>query len=497
MFKMKYIMITAFAGLVLGGCKKEYLDINTNPNTATESVITPDLAMAAQLTSSAGRNASSYDVLARWLGYWSASGDYSRSTVEMSYNITTDSYTGLWEGGFYTAGQYKSIEKKSKELGWTYYEGISKIMGAMEMMNIVDIYNNLPYTTAFDLAGNIRPTYDKGEDVYKALFAQIDAGIGLIKGADVNLNRNIGKQDIMFGGDKVKWAKFGNTLKLKMLLHTVNTTTFNAQAEIAKISAEGSGFIGNGLSAEVQPGYTSDRPNPFYAAHLFNAQNGNESDNYNRANNFSLNLLSGLNDIRATYIYRAPKNGGGLKGTDYGANANAANCSNCTSGIGTGIGKSFTMPMWVMTSVEAQFLIAEATIRGWISGDAQAAYSLAVTESFKWLMGAASGSAAATDYLATGNTKITWPATGTLQDKLAVMAWQKYIGLNGIGMLESWNDVRRLGVVQPPLSIAPERGSNPIPVRLLYPSSEYNYNSANVKAEGTINQFTSKVFWHK
>ena len=362
MFKMKYIMIMAFAGIILSGCKKDYLDINTNPNSATESVITPDLALAAQLNSSAARNASSYDVLARWLGYWSASGDYSRSTVEMSYNITTDFAAGLFEGGYYTAGQYKSIEKKSKELGWTYYEGISKIMGAMEMMNVVDIYNNVPYTTAFDLAGNIRPTYDKGEDVYKALFAQIDAGIALIKAADVNLNRNIAKQDIMFGGDKVKWAKFGNTLKLKMLLHTVNTTTFNAQAEIAKINTEGSGFIGNGLSAEVQPGFTSDRPNPFYSAHLFNAQNGNESDNYNRANNFSLNLLSGLNDLRANYIYRAPKNGGGLKGTDYGANANAANCSNCTSGIGTGIGKSFTMPMWVMTSVVAAVEPAEAPI---------------------------------------------------------------------------------------------------------------------------------------
>jgi len=65
MFKMKYIMIVAFAGIILSGCKKDYLDINTNPNSATESVITPDLALAAQLNSSAARNASSYDVLAR------------------------------------------------------------------------------------------------------------------------------------------------------------------------------------------------------------------------------------------------------------------------------------------------------------------------------------------------------------------------------------------------------------------------------------------------
>ena len=290
MFKMRNILTIAIVGILLSGCQKDYLDINTNPNSATESVVTPDLALAAQLTSSAGRNASSYDFLARWLGYWSASGDYSRSTVEMSYNITTDFATGLWESVYYTAGQYKTIEKKSKDLGWSYYEGIAKIMGAMEMMNIVDVYNNLPYTKAFDLAGNIRPTYDKGEDVYKALFAKIDSGIALIKTADLNVNRNIAKQDIMFGGNKTNWYKFANTLKLKMMLHAVNTTVFNVSTEMGKISAEGSGFIGGGLNAQVQPGYTSDRPNPFYASKMFNAQNGNEADNYNRANNFFLNF---------------------------------------------------------------------------------------------------------------------------------------------------------------------------------------------------------------
>ena len=36
------------------------------------------------------------------------------------------------------------------------------------------------------------------------------------------------------------------------------------------------------------------------------------------------------------------------------------------------------MPMWIMTSVEAAFLVAEATARGWIAGDAQAAFTTAV-----------------------------------------------------------------------------------------------------------------------
>jgi hypothetical protein len=119
MLKSKYFIIIAFSGIILGGCKKGYLDINKNPNTATESVITPDLTITAQMTTTAARNASSWDFAARWLGYWSAAGSYSRSTVEMSYNITTDFAAGIWEGTYYTAGQYVSIEKKSKELGWT------------------------------------------------------------------------------------------------------------------------------------------------------------------------------------------------------------------------------------------------------------------------------------------------------------------------------------------------------------------------------------------
>lgn len=496
MNKTKYILIAAFMGSVLVGCKKGYLDINTNPNSATESVITPDLHITAQMTSTAARNASSWDFMARWLGYWSASGSYSRSTVEMSYNITNDFGAGIWEGTYYTVGQYRTIEKKSKALGWTFYQGMAKILGAYEMMNLVDIYNDLPYTTAFDLAGNIRPTYDKGEDVYKALFAQVDSGLALIKAADVNANLNVATRDIMFGADKTKWAKFANTIKLKMLIHTTGTSTFNASSEISKINAEGSGFLGNGLSANVQPGYTADKPNPFYNAHMFNSINGNENDNYNRANQFTMNLMNSLNDPRLTYVYRKSKTGGIYRGTIYGSDPTATYQSDSTSGVGYGIGKSYTMPMWVMTSVEAAFLVAEATARGWITGDAQAAYTAAVKESFSWL-GVTNASAAADTYLASPSDKVAFPASGSLSQKIAVIAWQKYFALNGIGTLETWNDVRRLKVVQPALSVAAERGSNPIPVRLLYPTSEYSYNAANVKGVGTISQFTSNVFWHK
>lgn len=514
LLKMKKFNISVLAvciGLLLGGCKKEFLDVNSDPNRPTESSITPDLTLAAQLNASASRNASTYDFLQRWLGYWSASGSYSRGTVEMSYNITNDFGSGIWNGVYYSVSQYKTIEKKANELGWKFYEGISKIMQAHEVALLVDCYGDVPYSTAWDLAGNIRPTYDKAEDIYKALLPQIDAGLALIKAAD--LDKSIRSQDIIFGGDKTNWAKFANTLKLRLLLHAYKTNVFNASAEVAKIQAEGSGFLGNGVSAMAQPGFTTDKPNPYYSAHL-HTKSGNEADNYNRANNFSLNLMKNLNDERYKRIYREAKAlAGQFRGTDYGQNPLDDVNSDRTSGPGYGIlglsTSKFTTPptpeaeagaskpMWLLTSVEAMFLTAEAAARGWLTGvNDKTAYENAVIESFKFLA-VPDATTTAQTYLGSTNSRVAWPTSGALQDMISVIAWQKYFALNGIQANETWTDYRRLGVVQPPLSLAPERGSNPIPRRLLYPTSEYNYNSENVKAVGDVNQFTTKIFWDK
>jgi hypothetical protein len=461
-------------------------------------------------------------MLNRWMGYWSASGSYSRATVEMSYNITNAVGEGTWNNTYYILGQLKAIEANSSTLGWKYYQGIAKIMSAHQWQTLVDLYGDVPFETALDLVGNIRPTYTSGQTIYKALIPMIDEGIALIKAAGDD--PNIATQDIMFKGNKTNWAKFGNTLKLRLLLHTVKApNTFDINAEVAKINTEGSGFLGNGLGAEVQPGYTSDRPNPYYAAHL-HVQNGNESDNYNRANCFALDLMKGLNDIRYQRIYRRTRSAIGnaplnipnqYRCTGYGANPSDDVNSDRTSGPGYGLIKlpveEFTVPassaatvganqpMWILTSVEAMFLIAEAKARGWNitnpGGTDADAYTAAVRESFQYL---GYTSADADAYIAAASTpnpnpRVTYPTTGSMNDKLTAILWQKYFALNGLQGNEIWTDWRRTGIVQPPLSTAPERGNNPIPRRLLYPTGEYSYNPEN--APKGVSQFTTKVFW--
>ena len=123
-------------------------------------------------------------------------------------------------------------------------------------------------------------------------------------------------------------------------------------------------------------------------------------------------------------------------------------------------------------------------------------YQSGVTESFSWL-GVPSAASVAATYLTSPDPRVAFGAT--LTDNLRAIAWQKYFAFNGNTLLEVWNDYRRLDIVNLPLSTDPGRGTNPIPVRLPYPQTELDFNTANVNASGggSISIFTSKIFWDR
>jgi hypothetical protein len=182
-------------------------------------------------------------------------------------------------------------------------------------------------------------------------------------------------------------------------------------------------------------------------------------------------------------------------GTFYGAAPNTAFGGAQTSYIGPGLAGSATQSQWVTTSVESMFLYAEAVARGWFAGDPKEAYQNAVRESFIWL-GVPSAITAANTYM-TSNASANWDNAGTtVAQRARFIVYQKYIALAGINALEAWNDYRRLGVpVNPPLSVTPGRLGTGLPVRLPYPIAEYVTNATNVQSGGSINIFTSKIFW--
>lgn len=535
-YKLLFITLCTAGVMFLAGCKKGWIDINYNPLQLTENNATPDIILPDLLLSS--QSVVNDDFLQAWMGYW-ASSDYPTGTAQIMFFPMDHSFLG-------SATPDVNIflfEKNAQRHDQPYYVGIAKVLKALHWSRAVDISNNIPYGDVGKVEIR-KPRYDDGKVIYEDLMRELDAAIGLIKGASQDKALRIGIADIMFKGNKVMWVKFINTLKLRLLMHQAGRTDRAAyiQAEIAKIMAEGTGFLNSGEDADMNPGYTDQKPAQYYGKY-------SAFDIYPRyyislgsaflpywqlasANVTAMNMLKENNDPRLGFFYspaRLPVPAGGAEPftqpgpveyrgnrlglpvnrleypyqqTDYVSQVGGVRTlRTAVSPASTGIIKGYNMDSWIMTSIESKFLQAEAIYRGWLPGDAETAYEEAVKESFRWLnVGGNSNTPALSDAVfntwyaqEAANPKVSWAAA---PDKYKLLMFQKYMAFNGIEPFEAWVDYRRNGSFPDiPLSYDPTRTSDKMPIRLPYPVSESLLNKENLEAQGTIDPFTSKIWW--
>lgn len=521
--KSIYIILVIAVGF--GGvtsCKKSAFDINRNPNQPTDSTITYNLLLASSLQTTAGVVETQWGFLQNWLGFWARSGTYAPNVTEETYDVTNNFQTGIWDNLYSNTFNYHIMQTKAAAAGSPFYEAIARIMKSHNFQMLVDIYNNIPYTEALKGTLNPTPEYTNGEDVYKDLFLQLDTAIALLGTVDVDhvndLNADITSNDLMFGGDVTMWIKFANTLKLRMLVHVADVSGFNIAGEVAKIDATGVGYLGAGETAEINPGFNSSKPMPYYRTYVAD-ETGTATGNavYYKANAYAVGdgtgnpLMYGYynwnGDPRVSRFYTAGNQG--MRGVEYGlppVSTNVAATLSSVTGPGLMKNSGYNAPAWIFTSVESLFLQAEAAERGMIAGDAGALTDAAITESFVWL-GLTSSQAAS--YIAgnAGYADVDYYADG---GGIVTIISQKWFALNAISTLEVWTDYRRIdyggeghfvyGDISgynpgPPISVAPQNTRTEIPIRLLYPQSEYNYNAANVSAQGDLDAFSGKIFW--
>ena len=545
--KLIYVVPLAALILVAGpGCRKGQFNINKNVNNVTDSTVSYFVVLPAAMNASGRIVASSWGPIQNWMSYWSRSGTYAPNVLEETYQITTGFGTGIWNNIYDNNYDYNIVQIKAHTAGGDFYEGIARIMKALNYQQLVDVYGDVPYSQALKGSGNPTPAYDKGLDIYKSLLREIDAGMALINGATVtatNANKDVATNDIMFHGDKTMWNKFGNTLKLRMLIHCVNVGAIDKAAEMAIINTNGNGFLGAGQNAEINPGYSGvDKGNPFFNTYKTNTDgSGSANDVYYKANEWGIEYYKWDGDPRVTNALVAGTGGrfytagsGGLIGVPYGIPPVAQYAAAVVAGIGPALNKGATAPQWVITSSESFFLQAEARFRGWITSGptAQALMTSGIYESFTYT-GVPNPVAAANTYIAANATYPDVDYNGAAQyaggpvGGLYTILQQKWFAMNGYATEETWTDWRRVAYTEvatkligganapttnfiyghgggftggpaspgpgPFRSISPQISpADQIPVRYLYPQTEYNHNAGNVPAGITR---TSKVFW--
>jgi hypothetical protein len=491
--EIQTVCIAIFSVVVVSvsSCSKKNFDINS-PNPNQPSVVTPDLILSASLTSTANLVlGGDGNFLNFWMGYWAPYGE--QSPAVLSYNLTSDTYASNWDDAYVNLENYKIIVDNSRVPENAYFLAIAKIMEVFHYQRLVDLYNNIPYSQAL-LSSNPFPKFDSATAVYKDLVIQLDSAITIINSANTSSVEDPAASDILFGGDMDMWIKFDHTLKLKILLRLTETTGGPAYITSGLAGLTADDFLLAGEDAGINPGYTNAtaaQQSPLWRNIGYNPDGSPTSGySYIRANSYAVNFYLGTNDPRVGQFY-AVNADGIYKGRAFGS-SDVGQGGNNTSGFGLGLLNSASAPAYMLTAFESLFLQAEAAQRGYISGDPAALYKGAVTESFRLLSVPDFVNAAQTYYSQAGN-KVNISSSS---DKIFTIITQKWAAMNGYDPLESYSDWRRLNIPPDlPVSVYPGTTATHIPYRLLYPSSEYHYNAANVGAEGTINQFTSLIFW--
>jgi hypothetical protein len=552
--KQKKIFLLFFAFALIFGmysCKKESFNINQNPNNATDSTVAYNVILPAAQNSTASLVARNWGWLQNYLGYWSRSGTYAPNTEEETYQLTTNFQSGIWSGVYDNLYDYQTMQISASKAGATFFSGIARIMKAHDFAMLVDLYGNIPYSQALKGTAVTTPRYDNGVDVSKDLLRQIDTAIAEIANADESTtgpNSTIAANDIMFGNKnfsgttiaamKTRWAQFGNTLKLRILTKfmnggvesntngTIGTPASYAvpeatiQAEFAIIAAEGSGYLD--FDAQVQPGYQSDKGNPFYNTYVAdNAGTATGNSVYYKANIYAVGdqtaNIPGYytfdGDTRAGEFYTKVSNK--FRGVQYGLLPVTSNGASTLSGIGAGVTRGVDQPQWILTAAESYFLQAECANRGFISGDAAALMNQGIYASYESFGLTGADAQTYIDFNA-GYPDVDYAAAEAVADGavggLFTIISQKWFALNAIAPYEVWSDYRRVDISSsvnhfsygspvgfdpgPPISVAPANTRTELPVRLLYPQNEYLYNAANVGAQPSAGSYPfTHIFW--
>lgn len=524
--------------MLLASSCDDFLDINTNPNSATTADVQLVLPQAIVASASLSNSYNSYG--GHFGGYIANAGGFSGFGTLLTYNLTPSDYNGLWTAMYQDPlRDFKYvIDNTEGNDQLAYFNAAAKIMSVWGYMKLVDTFGDVPFTQALrGEEGFLTPTYDPAADVYTALIATCDQAIALIDNSATAL-RLTKASDPLFGAlaestaerdataQITDWKRFANTLKLKMLIRS------NAAAGSFTFSADG--FLTD--DAIVDPGYELNRPNPEWAT-WGRTVAGALSNSSRIPTTFSFAFFGGakLNDVgrgEVIFVNFGGNNGSGsVTATPTNQLGNEVNNPTIIASqvtwagsqagfTGLGVLKGPAQGQPIMLLAEAKFLQAEAQLALKLPGTMATTFDEGITASFRYLYkdqaevvttdvtplvaayltANSSGNIGARSYL------VNMADATTDAQRLEAIITQKYIANTMIASDESYNEFRRTGypVTVPGGTAAFDIASNKstitdrfdrLPTRVMYPSSESSYNSTNYRDIDYRSATAERIFW--
>jgi hypothetical protein len=304
LYKYKKILIVLASCMLLWGtsCKK-MLDVNKNLNDPT-AVPVSTLLTAAELN--LGNNLAMSSGLSSGLAVYMHQA-CTRGASD-GYGIRGDNgiVTGAWSGLYRVITNLNVVINQGTAEKRYVYVGIAKILKAYTFSVMVDVWGDIPFSEFDQFKNDVKqPKFDDDATIYPQLFAMIDAGIADIN--NVTPNPSVPTtDDLIYGGNKTRWIKAANTIKLKLYtqVRLVQNVTPQVTALLANngamlISANNESFL-----LPYGPLGTSDDRNPGYSDYTASQRGQNVSPwLYEIMKGYNPNIYTGIRDPRVPYYW--------------------------------------------------------------------------------------------------------------------------------------------------------------------------------------------------
>lgn len=456
---MRKIIIYAFLLIVsfgVGSCKK-YLDINKNPNAATE--VTPGLLFNYAAASFAGnRTGGDFYIPLGLMGQTLASGGNYGWGAENIYDVSIYTTGNTWKMYYATSGnnlkEAIAIAESSEPVNHAA-AAQCKILLAEMAYEATMLWGDVPFTEAWQAATIPYPKFDNQESVLNGVLALLDEAIGQIPEEDPQA---ITDADLFYKGDLGKWKRLAHAMKFRILMTMVDKDPSKA-SEIGALLSGGQLLSGAGDNFAFPFSTVAGRQNPKYRI-LESFAGG--SNIFFFANTLVTDPMKAQNDPRLPRYFDLPGEETTYNGVVTEQEANAA-----TATISMYLYRP-DAPELIFSYQEQLFLEAEAYARGiGVGADINMAdekYKQALTAACLFY-GVSEGDAAA------------FAATKTLignTDAVREIHLQQWIDLMD-RPFEAFNNWRRSGPEGnevPVLSLPLGAPSGPLIRRWVYPNTE-------------------------
>lgn len=478
---------------------------------------------------------------AQWMKHVACPSNWSSHAKYMWDDGYSSAYWGIYSGD---RGAVRDL--KTALLAWqndpewqTDYQ-IARIMFAYTMHRMTDLYGDIPYSQAVQPDLYSYPAYDTQQSIYMDLLKELNEAQAALDGAST---ARMGNADNFYQGDPAKWRKFANSLMLRVAMRMSKVDPATAQQWVQTA-------VNNGVFESIDDncmlmhagGVTTDDSSEPYAKIYAHEDRGNFF-----LNTFFVDMLKDTQDPRLALIATVCEDPtiSVQAGSDFQyGNSDPAIQQGLPDGVSDSedspwfIGRFYpeylediepdtltfseyyrshystinrytysnpTSPTFVCTYAQTQLLMAEAAVRGWISGNAQTYYEngvRAAMQQFSQFPNATSLynqylDADAIDQYLTNNP---FDAANALE-QINTQYWINCF----CDEYETFANWRRSGYPEltptyfdeEPLGTSDTDGT--IPRRFRYPSSESQDNAANYEAAVSRmaggDHFDSRVWW--